>query len=209
MLNIGLTGGIASGKSTVARMFQEKGAYLLDLDEIAHYVEEPDRPAWKEIVEYFGKGIQNEDGTIDRVKLGAIVFKDRGELAALGRIVYPHIIGEWRRRMEELCKTEPEGVLLSDVPLLIEGRLQHLVDVVMLVYISPDEQINRLMQRNGFNREDALLRMASQMPIDDKIKYADIVINNQGSPEETMRIVDKAWEELKHRGDSSGIMDAR
>ena len=199
MLNIGLTGGIASGKSTVARMFQEKGAYLIDLDEIVHYVEEPDRPAWKAIVEYFGPEILNEDRTINRTRLGAIVFEDREKLAVLSRIVHPHIIGEWRRRITEIGRTESEGILLSDVPLLIEGRLQHLVDVVVLVYVSSDEQVERLMERNGCSREDALLRLASQMPIDDKIRYADIVVNNQGSVERTREIVSEVWEELRRR----------
>ena len=180
-------------------MFQEKGAYLIDLDEIVHYVEEPDRPAWKAIVEYFGPEILNEDRTINRTRLGAIVFEDREKLAVLSRIVHPHIIGEWRRRITEIGRTESEGILLSDVPLLIEGRLQHLVDVVVLVYVSSDEQVERLMERNGCSREDALLRLASQMPIDDKIRYADIVVNNQGSVERTREIVSEVWEELRRR----------
>ena len=199
MLNVGLTGGIASGKSTVAKMFQEKGACLIDLDKIAHYVEEPDRPAWKAIVEYFGAEILNEDRTINRTRLGASVFKDRGKLAVLSRIVHPHIIGEWQRRITEIGKTNPDRILLSDIPLLIEGRLQHLVDLVVLVYVSPDEQVERLMKRNGCSREDALLRFASQMPIDDKIQYADIIINNQGSVERTRKIVSEVWEELLKR----------
>ncbi|MDO8785338.1 MAG: dephospho-CoA kinase, partial [Syntrophales bacterium] len=190
---------IASGKSTVAKMFQEKGVFLIDLDAIGHYVEEPDRPAWKEIIEHFGTDILNEDGTIDRTKLGAIVFKDESELAVLSRIVHPHIIGEWQLRMHDLGEANPDGILMSDVPLLIEGRLQHLVDVVVLVYISPGEQTERLMKRNGYSCEDALLRLASQMPIDDKIKYADIVINNQGSLEATKKIVGEVWEELLKR----------
>ncbi|PIP07445.1 MAG: dephospho-CoA kinase [Syntrophobacterales bacterium CG_4_8_14_3_um_filter_49_14] len=198
-MNVGLTGGIASGKSTVAKMFQEKGACLIDFDEIAHYVEEPDRPAWKAIIEYFGAEILNEDRTINRTKLGAIVFKDREKLAVLGRIVHPHILPEWRKRMNEIREAKPDGIFLSDVPLLIEGRLQHLVDVVALVYISPDEQIERLMKRNGCSREDALERLASQMPIDDKIQYADIIIDNHGPLERTREIVSKVWEELLKR----------
>ena len=105
-------------------------------------------------------------------------LKDREKLITLGRIVYPHIIGEWQRRIAEIGRTEPMGILLSDIPSLIEGKLQYLVDVVVLVYISAEEQVKRLMKRNGCSREDALLRLASQMPIDDKIQYADIVINN-------------------------------
>ncbi|MFA4916872.1 MAG: dephospho-CoA kinase [Syntrophales bacterium] len=199
MLNVGLTGGIASGKSTVASMLQEKGAYLIDFDEIAHYVEEPGRPAWKAIVENFGSNILDEDGAINRARLGAIVFQDKEKLAILNHIVHPHVISEWQRRINDLERTKPDGICLSDIPLLIEGKFQRLFEVVVLVYISSDEQIERMMNRNGCSREDALLRLASQMPIDEKIPYADIIINNQGSVERTREIVNQVWEELLKR----------
>jgi len=204
MLNIGLTGGIASGKSTAAKMFQERGAYLIDLDELAHFVEEPDQPAWKAIVDYFGYDILNEDRTINRVKLGLIVFADQKKLSILNSIVHPAVFDEWRRRIDNLYEVDPCAVVISDVPLLIEVGMQDQVDLVILVYVSPEVQIERLMDRDGCSREEAVKRLASQMPIDDKIPYADIVIDNQDSPDETREIVYEIWDDIlqaekKHR----------
>ena len=204
MLNIGLTGGIASGKSTAAKMFQERGAYLIDLDELAHFVEEPDQPAWKAIVDYFGYDILNEDRTINRVKLGLIVFADQKKLSILNSIVHPAVFDEWRRRIDNLYEVDPCAVVISDVPLLIEVGMQDQVDLVILVYVSPEVQIERLMDRDGCSREESVKRLASQMPIDDKIPYADIVIDNQDSPDETREIVYEIWDDIlqaekKHR----------
>jgi dephospho-CoA kinase len=204
MLNIGLTGGIASGKSTVAKMFQERGAYLIDLDELAHFVEEPDQPAWKAIVDYFGYDILNEDRTINRVELGLIVFADQKKLSILNSIVHPAVVDEWRLRIDDLYEIDPCAVVISDVPLLIEVGMQDQVDLVILVYAAPEVQIERLMERNGCSREEAVKRLASQMPIDDKIPYADIVIDNQDSPDETREIVYEIWDDIlqaekKHR----------
>jgi len=204
MLNIGLTGGIASGKSTVAKMFQERGAYLIDFDELAHFVEEPDQPAWKAIVDYFGSDILNEDRTINRVELGLIVFADHKKLYILNSIVHPAVLEEWRRRIDDLYEIDPCAVVISDVPLLIEVGMQDKVDIVVLVYVSPEIQIERLMDRSGCSREEAIKRLSSQMPIDDKIPYADIVIDNQDSPEETREVVNEIWDDIlqaekKHR----------
>jgi len=199
MLNVGLTGGIASGKSTVAKMLEEKGAYLIDLDELAHFVEEPDRPAWKAIVEYFGSDILNEDRTINRVELGLIVFADHEKLSVLNNIVHPAVFEEWRRRIEDIYEKDPCAIVISDVPLLIEVGMQNLVDLVVLVHISPEEQIERLMDRSGYSRDEAERRVASQMPIDEKIPSADIVIENEDSIEVTSGIVDDVWHELIQR----------
>ncbi len=199
MLNVGLTGGIASGKSTIAKMFVERGAYLIDFDDLAHFVEEPDRPAWKAIVENFGSDILNKDRTINRVELGLIVFADHEKLSLLNSIVHPVVFEEWKRRIEEIYERDPCAVVISDVPLLIEVGVQHLVDVVILVYASPEEQIQRLMSRNKCGRQEATSRLESQMPIDEKIPYADIVIENRGSQEMTRRVVDDVWKDLIQR----------
>jgi len=196
MLNVGLTGGIASGKSAVAKMFQERGAYLIDFDELAHFVEEPDQPAWKAIVDYFGSDILNDDQTINRVALGLIVFADHEKLSILNSIVHPAVFEEWRRRIDDLYEIDPCAVVVSDIPLLIEVGMQDKVDIVILVYASPEVQIERLMDRNGYSREEAVKRLASQMPIDDKIPYADIVIDNQDSPDETREIVYEIWDDI-------------
>jgi dephospho-CoA kinase len=199
MLNVGLTGGIASGKSTVARMLAEKGALLIDLDELAHALEEPEEPVWREIVRHFGEGILNPDRTIDRRKLGDVVFADREKLKLLDRLVHPAVFEEWRRRIGEIRKTRPDAVVLSAIPLLIEAGLEPMVDLVLLVYASPAEQVRRLMVRNGFSREEAERRLAAQMPIGEKISHAAIVIRNDGPEEETRRAVCGVWEKLRNR----------
>ena len=199
MLNVGLTGSIACGKSTVARMFVEKGAFHVDFDRLAHVVEKPGQPAWQQIVDYFGSNILNPDRTINRTQLGSIVFEDKGKLTKLNSIVHPAVFAAWHHRIDEIKKTRPDAIILSDVPLLIEAGMQSSVDVVVLVYISPVEQIQRLMTRNGCSREEAEVRFASQMSIDDKLQYAHIVINNQGTMEETREMVDRVWQELLER----------
>ena len=199
MLNVGLTGGIASGKSTVARMLAEKGALVIDLDEIAHAVQEPESPVWRAIVDHFGRAILGPDGAIDRRKLGSVVFGDREKLEILNRLVHPAVLTEWQRRIAEIRAARPDAIILSDIPLLLEAGLKPLVDLVLLVYLPPEEQIRRLMTRNGYCRDEAMSRLASQMPIDEKLPAADIVISNDGTPEETQRSVDGLWEELRRR----------
>jgi len=199
MLNVGLTGGIACGKSTVAGMFGQRGALLIDFDELAHAVQAPDRPAWREIVRHFGPEVLNPDRTIDRRKLGEIVFADREKLDLLNHLVHPAVFEEWRRRIGEIRAARSDAVVLSDVPLLIEAGLQPLFDLVLLVYAPPEEQLRRLMLRSGLTREEALQRLASQMPIGEKIPRADIVIHNDGPLGATGREVDRVWEELRKK----------
>jgi len=199
MLNVGLTGGIASGKSTVAKMFEDKGAYLIDLDALAHFAEEPDQPAWKAIAEVFGREILNEDGTINRAKLGQIVFADQEKLFRLNSIVHPAIFDLWRRRIEDIREINPRAIVVSDVPLLIEVSMQHLFDVVILVHVSPEDQIRRLTERNEYSRKEAESRLDTQMPIDEKISHADFVIDNKGPIETTRSVVNSVWKELLAR----------
>lgn len=196
MLNVGLTGGIASGKSTVATMFVKNGAHLIDFDGLAHEVQEPEKPAWKEVVHHFGKGILQPDKKIDRVKLGNIVFADKEKLIELNNIVHPMVFQEWHVRLDKIGKKEKHAIVLSDVPLLFEVNMQHLFDLTMLVLIAPEEQVNRLMTRNGVNKEEAQKRLRSQMPISEKIAMADIVIDNKGSITKTEKRVKQVWQEL-------------
>jgi dephospho-CoA kinase len=200
MLNVGLTGGIASGKSTVARMLVDNGALLIDFDELAHVVEEPESPVWQEIVHHFGRDVLGPDRTIDRRKLGAIVFGDREKLELLNNLVHPAVLREWQRRIAEIRATQPDAIVLSDIPLLVEVGLKPLVDLVLLIYVPPEEQIRRLMARNGYSRDEAVSRLASQMPIDAKLPAADIVIRNDGTPQETRKAVDDLWGDLQKRG---------
>jgi dephospho-CoA kinase len=196
MLNVGLTGGIACGKSTVGRMFIRHGAHLVDFDRLAHNVEKPGQPAWEKIVQSFGEGILLPDRKIDRNKLGNIVFNDQEKLKTLNNIVHPCVFQEWHKRLEKIKADHSQAIVLSDIPLLFEGNMQHLFDLTILVLILPEEQISRLIERNSVSHEDAEKRLKSQMPISEKIRLADIVIENKGTPAQTEKTVAKVWKEL-------------
>ena len=202
MINIALTGGIGSGKSTVARLFQKRGAYIIDVDVLAHMVEEPGGIVWNRIVEYFGREILDKDNAIDREALGGIVFRDSEKLEKLNSIVHPAVFDEWWRRFDDIVNNDKEAIIISDIPLLVEVGWHKAVDIVILVYTSPDVQAERIMKRNGYSYEDARDRLNSQMPLDEKIPFADFVINNEGTPEETESIVDRIWKELLKKGSS-------
>jgi dephospho-CoA kinase len=180
-------------------MLAAKGAILIDFDELAHAVEEPGGPVWEGIVGHFGEGILLPDRQINRRKLGAIVFADRGKRELLNRLVHPAVVSEWHRRLEEIERTRPDAVVISDVPLLIEAGMKAMVDAVLLVYLPAEGQIRRLMARDGFTREEAESRIAAQMPIDEKVPHADMVIRNEESIEETGRAVDRIWKEMLRR----------
>lgn len=199
MLNVGLTGGIASGKSTVAKMLKERGAYLIDFDKIAHEVQQPGKPAWKDVVNCFGDTILGTDGKIDRSKLGNIVFGNKKNREKLNKMVHPYIYRKWYQLTKNITKKQKNAIIISDVPLLFEGRMQHLFDVTILVLIDPEEQIHRLMKRNGYTEQEAKKRLKSQMPIREKMFLADIVIDNQSSIAETKEGVEPVWQDLRRR----------
>jgi len=202
MLSVGLTGGIACGKSTVAEMLVRRGAHLIDLDKLAHEVEEPEKPAWKEITQAFGAEILAANKKIDRNKLARIVFADREKLKILNNIVHPRVLEEWCGRLKAIEIADERAIVLSDIPLLYEEKLQHLFDLTLLVLISPAEQVSRLMARNCLTQDEAQKRLESQMPIGEKRKLADIVIENKGTPEETEKIAAKVWRELLIRDEN-------
>ena len=199
MLNVGLTGSIACGKSTVAQMFVRQGGYLIDFDKLAHEVQEPGAPAWQDVVNCFGSEILQPDRKIDRNKLAAVVFNHPEKLRTLNDIVHPRVYGEWRHRLAQIKTQNPHAIVFADVPLLFEGRKQYLFDLTILVMTEPAEQIDRLMTRNAICREDAHLRLSNQMPICDKIPLADIVIDNQGDMHETEKKVAEVWHSLLER----------
>lgn len=198
-MNVGLTGGIGSGKSTVDGLFREKGAYIIDFDTLAHAAEAPGSNAWKEIVAYFGRDILNDDNTINREQLGNIVFRDGKKLEKLNSIVHPSVFDEWKRNIEAIRLQKKDAIIISDIPLLIEVRWHEYVDIVILVYISPEEQIKRIMKRNGYSYREATDRLNSQMPIDEKVPYANFIIHNEGPLEETKKSVDDVWLKLIER----------
>ncbi|MFS8523229.1 MAG: dephospho-CoA kinase [Limnochordales bacterium] len=195
----GLTGGIASGKSTVARMFAELGAAVVSADEIAREIVEPGQPAWEEIRGAFGDEVLNPDGTLNRRRLGAIVFADEARRRRLERITHPRIREVMARRIEDLAAGGTP--VIAEIPLLFESEASlSLVDVVIVVYADPELQLERLMARDGLGREQAEARMAAQMPIEEKVMRADFVIDNDGDLERTRAQVRRVWEELARAG---------
>ncbi|WP_017726621.1 dephospho-CoA kinase [Halalkalibacterium ligniniphilum] len=191
---IGLTGGIASGKTSVSKMFKELKIPVVDADQIAREVVQPGEDAYKRIVAHFGKGILQEDGTIERKKLGAIVFNDDSERNVLNGIVHPAV----RERMQNQRKEyEAQGAksIVFDIPLLYESNLFHLVDKVLLVYVDEAVQLKRLMDRDQAGEEDAQSRISSQLPLKGKIEKADAVINNNGTLAETRAQLEKILDE--------------
>jgi len=184
---IGLTGGIASGKSTVSKALADLGAVIIDGDKTAHRLMEPPQPVWEDIVNKFGREILNPDLTIDRAKLGAIVFDNQEHMAALNQITRAKIIESIENELQELKISRPDAVLVLDVPLMYEARLDKLADQVWVIWLDRETQIKRLMERNGYTREEAVKRIDSQMPLDEKARRADVVIDNSGSTEETIR----------------------
>jgi dephospho-CoA kinase len=199
MLHVGLTGGIASGKSTVARMLADEGAIVIDLDELTHAVQAPGGTVWTEIVRHFGEGVLKPDGTIDRRRLGEIVFADPERLALLNRLVHPAVFTLWRERLAQIRRESPEAVVLSEIPLLIEAGLKPQVDLVLLVYCSPEGQVRRLMERSGLSRGEADGRLAAQMPITQKPPLVDLVVVNEGDIDQTRERVHGVWQELLRR----------
>lgn len=185
MFIVGLTGGIASGKSLVARVFKDLGASVIDADRIVHELLEPDQDAWKEIIQYFGQDVQRADKTIDRRKLGSIVFNDREKRSWLNACLHPRVFSVYTTQVAHLKIRTPDALLFFDAALLIESGYHRNMDSLIVVYAEPEQQVERLVARDGFTREEALLRIASQMPLSEKRLFADHVIDNSGVREET------------------------
>ena len=196
MLRIGLTGGIASGKSTVAAMLRDRDCPILDADAIAHELLEPGQDAYNEVVREFGEGILTRGGAVDRKKLGAIVFADAQKRQRLNQIMHPRIqriVAEWFSRLDR-----PGGpdFAFEDAALILEAGVKSDFDRVVVCWCRPEQQLQRLRDR-GVSEEDARQRIAAQMPMDEKRRLADDVIDCSGSIEETERQVDALVAKLK------------
>ena len=200
---IGLTGGIATGKSTVSKMFRDRGAKIVDADQIAREVVEPGTIGVKRVAERFGQEFLNEKGEIDRKKLAALVFQDEQARKDLNSLLHPLIRQRMREDTERIFRLNPKAVVIWDVPLLFESQLTDQVDQVIVVYIPESLQIHRLMSRNQLTKEEAIRRIQSQWPIEKKKSLADYVIDNQGSLEKTERQVDQLWNYLVSKNGSS------
>ena len=196
MIIVGLTGSVGTGKSTVANSFKELGAYVIDWDELAREVVRPHSKAWKEMVEHFEKNVLNEDLTINRQKLAEIVFSDKEKLEKLNQIVHPEVFEEDERITNEIRSIDPDALIIKDIPLLFELTRPVFVDKIVVVSASEQTQLRRLEEK-GMSREDAQNRIKSQFPLEEKIKSADFVINNDGSLEETKRQVEEIYSSLR------------
>ena len=196
MLLVGLTGGIASGKSTVSAMLAELGAEVIDADHIARQVVMPGTPAWCKIRDHFGPGVLHPDGQLDRQALADIVFADKSKLALLNEITHPAIFARIADRLEGLH--DQDVVVVLDAALLIEAGLAEGVDVVVVVHSPREIQVERLAAK-GVGSQDARNRIASQLEPEKRLAGADIVIDNSGSLEDLRQQVDKLWEDLQAR----------
>jgi dephospho-CoA kinase len=185
MVVAGLTGGIATGKSTVAAVFEEAGARLIDADRIARAAVRKGAPAHEAIVAHFGAGVLLDDGEIDRRRLAAVIFNDPAEQRALEQIVHPQVRQEIDRRIELIRQQAPEALVIVDIPLLFESGMQSGLDAVIVVYAPEHLQLERLMARDGLAAPEARARIRSQMPIESKKSLATQVIDNSGSLEST------------------------
>ncbi|MCX5725150.1 MAG: dephospho-CoA kinase [Nitrospirae bacterium] len=186
MIVVGLTGGVATGKSTVAKMFQQCGATVIDADLLARQVVEPGKPAWRAIVNTFGKTVLNPDRSLNRQALGTIVFRHPAKRLALEAIIHPRVAREQARLTKQAARTDPQAVVIYDVPLLFEAGIDKRVDQTIVVTADRTTQVSRLKKRNGLSRADALRRINSQMPLAQKIPQADHVLNGT-LPRPTLR----------------------
>jgi dephospho-CoA kinase len=177
MALVGLTGGIATGKSTVAGIFKRCGATVIDADALARAVVEPGKPAWREIVKIFGKAVINCDRTINRQALGTKVFGHPGKLRQLERIIHPRVAREQIRLTKQATLNDPRAIVIYDVPLLFEAGIDKRVDATIVVTADRETQIARLKKRNGLSRAEALRRIKSQMPLTEKRRRADYVLD--------------------------------
>jgi dephospho-CoA kinase len=196
MLIVGLTGGVASGKTTVSQVLKEEGAYIIDADQMARELVRPQTPAWKELVRAFGKGILRKDGSIHRKKLADIVFRDLRRRKLLNQILHPRIRKEMERRTKEIGRKDPEAVVVVDAPLLVELGEHRKMDKVIVVTSTQTQQIERLKKRDGIHREAALRIFSSQMPVEEKAKLADFIIRNEGSLREMKKKTKGVFQEL-------------
>jgi dephospho-CoA kinase len=197
MLVVGLTGGIATGKSTVAQMFKRCGSIIIDADQLARDVVRPGKPAWREIVKTFGKGVLNRNRSINRHVLADIVFHNRRKLRTLEHIIHPRVAREQQRLALRIAKRSPHALVIYEVPLLFESGADKRVDTIVVVTADRETQIARLKQRNGLSRNEALRRIRSQMPLARKVRRADVVLDGTRDRGHVKREVRKLVQSLR------------
>jgi len=196
MLIVALTGGIASGKSVVANILEELGCYIHHADRVAHELIEPEKPAWKTIVAHFGKKILNEDKTINRSRLGKIIFSDKKEQHFLNELIHPLVL---KKKKETITKLEKEGsynIFISEAALTVEAGFIDVFDKVIVVYINREVQIERLMERDRISRAEVIQKLKSQMAPEEKLKYADYIIDTSGTLQSIVEQTERIYRNL-------------
>jgi Dephospho-CoA kinase (EC 2.7.1.24) len=193
-LIIGLTGGIASGKSTVANMLRDKNIPIVDADVVAREVVEIGTDTYKKLVSEFGEKILNDDKTLNRPMLGSIIFQDQEKLEKLNSIMHPSIRTSMKEKTKKYIETGHD-VVVMDIPLLFESKLTYLVDKTLLVYVTEKTQLKRLMERNDLSEKEATDRIQSQMPLTEKVKLSHAVIDNNGSLTKTEQQLNQILDE--------------
>ncbi len=197
MLKVGLTGGIATGKSYVVSVLRELGCEVIDADAVAHQVMEPGQVAYQDIVAHFGREILAPDQKIDRAKLGAIVFADVDQRQRLNAIVHPRVFEAQAQWMAGIADRHPDAIVIIEAALMIETGSYKRFDKLVVVYCEPELQLARLMERNQLPREQAQARIAAQLPSAEKLKYADYKIDTSLSFEDTRRQVQALYAQLR------------
>jgi dephospho-CoA kinase len=195
-MNIGLTGGIACGKSTVSAMLIHRGAILVDADQIAREVVEPSSPVLHEVAEQFGNEVLLLDGSLNRKKLGEMIFGNDEARKKLESLLHPPIRALMRGRMEAFEQLHPDKLVVVDVPLLYESGLEYMFDKILVVFVPRDVQLQRLVERDKLSLEQAEARLKAQMDIELKRERADIVIDNRGTLEETEKQIGDLWRRM-------------
>lgn len=193
---VGLTGSIATGKSTVSKMFADAGAVIVDADKIVREVQQPGKRAFLEIVEHFGSDVLLTTGELDRAKLGSLVFGNEENRSKLNAIVHPRVREERDQQTAAALARDNQAIIIWDIPLLIETGIYQEVEKTVVVYVDRETQYERLLKRDELSAEAAKQRIAAQMPIEEKKRYADFLIDNRGTIEETQRQVQEVWAEL-------------
>ncbi|MBI4445127.1 MAG: dephospho-CoA kinase [Acidobacteria bacterium] len=208
MFQVGLTGGIACGKSHTLRELRKLGAYTIDADQIAHDVIQRGQPAYEAVVNHFGREILDAQGSIDRGKLGKIVFSDASARQRLNELVHPHVLAQEEHLKQEILDNATRlrsPILVVDAALMVEVGSYRRYEVLIVVYCHPAIQLKRLMSRDGLSEEDALRRIQSQMPLLEKIKYADYIIENSRKLSDTNHQIKQTFAELVNRYEETSV----
>ena len=204
---VALTGGIASGKSTIARRLAEHGAVIVDADQIVRDVQQPGSPVLTAIADEFGDDVIRADGALDRAALGARVFGDDAAVRRLNAIVHPAVRAESARRFAEALRRDPGAVVVYDVPLLVEARADDPWELIVVAHAPAEVRSERLVELRGMTEADAAARIASQVSDDARLAIADAVIDTAGTLDDTLRQVDRLWETLPQRLRDGGLSD--